>query len=82
MTMDEKYLQEYAGRGALADLTTMDGLDLSKFDDSALALGEFEDGLYGLSTGQNAYTVMVNEDLFEQAGVEIPDDTTWTWEDY
>ncbi|WP_342023491.1 ABC transporter substrate-binding protein [Arthrobacter citreus] len=82
ITMDEKYLQEYAGRGALADLTTMEGLDLSKFDDSALALGEFEDGLYGLSTGQNAYTVMVNEDLFAQAGVDIPDDTTWTWDDY
>lgn len=82
ITMDEKYLQEYAGRGALANLTELDGLDLSKFDDASLALGEFEDGLYGLSTGQNAYVVMVNEDLFQQAGLEIPDDTTWTWEDY
>ena len=82
ITMDEKYLQEYAGRGALADLSAMDGLDLSKFDDASLALGEFEDGLYGLSTGQNAYVVMINEDLFKQAGVEVPDDTTWTWEDY
>ena len=82
ITMDEKYLQEYAGRGALADLSAMDGLDLSKFDDASLSLGEFEDGLYGLSTGQNAYVVMVNQDLFDQAGVEIPDDSTWTWEDY
>jgi multiple sugar transport system substrate-binding protein len=82
ITMDEKYLQEYAGRGALADLSAMDGLDLSRFDDASLALGEFEDGLYGLSTGQNAYVVMINEDLFKQAGVEIPDDTTWTWDDY
>ncbi|MET4061906.1 multiple sugar transport system substrate-binding protein [Arthrobacter sp. UYP6] len=82
ITMDEKYLQEYAGRGALAELSEMDGLDLSKFDEASLNLGEFEDGLYGLSTGQNAYVLMINEDLFKQAGVEIPDDSTWTWEDY
>ena len=36
ITMDEKYLQEYAGRGALADLSTLEGLDTSKFDDAAL----------------------------------------------
>lgn len=82
ITMDEKYLQEYAGRGALANLNDLPDLDLSKFDDSSLSLGQYEDGLYGLSTGQNAYVVMVNEDLFEEAGVELPDDTTWTWDDY
>lgn len=82
INMDEKYLQEYAGRGALTDLSTLPGLDLSKFDESALELGAYEDGIYGLTTGQNAYVVMVNKDLFEEAGVELPDDTTWTWADY
>ncbi|WP_323959661.1 extracellular solute-binding protein [Arthrobacter sp. JZ12] len=82
ITMDEKYLQEYAGRGALADLSTLDALDTSKFDDAALNLGRYEDGLYGLTTGQNAYVLMVNKDLFAKAGVEVPDDTTWTWDDY
>ncbi len=82
ITMDEKYLQEYAGRGALADLKELPGLDLSKFDEASLALGEYEDGLYGLSTGQNAYVVMVNEDLFAKAGMALPDDATWTWDDY
>ena len=82
ITMDEKYLQEYAGRGALADLSTLEGLDTSKFDDAALNLGRYEDGLYGLTTGQNAYVIMANQDLFTQAGMELPDDTTWTWDDY
>jgi multiple sugar transport system substrate-binding protein len=45
-------------------------------------LGKYENGLYGLSTGQNVNTIMINEDLFEQAGVPLPDDTSWTWEDY
>lgn len=82
ITMDEKYLQEYAGRGALADLSELPNLDLSKFDEATLDLGRFEDGLYGLSTGRNALTVVVNADLFAEAGVEVPDDTTWTWDDY
>ncbi len=82
ITMDEKYLQEYAGRGALADLTQLDALDLGNFDEAALDLGSYEDGVYGLTTGQNAYVVMINEDLLEQAGMELPDDTTWTWDDY
>lgn len=82
ITMDEQYLQEYAGRGALADLSTLEGLDLSKFDESTLNSGKNEDGLYGLSTGRNVYVVMANRDLFEQAGVALPDDSTWTWDDY
>ncbi|MBG6185036.1 multiple sugar transport system substrate-binding protein [Arthrobacter sp. CAN_A214] len=82
ITMDEKYLQEYAGRGALADLKELPNLDLSKFDEPSLALGEYEDGLYGLSTGRNAFTVVINEDLFAKAGVPVPDTTTWTWDDY
>lgn len=82
ITMDEKYLQEYAGRGALADLRELPGLDLTKFDDEVLSLGEYEDGLYGLSTGRNTFAVMINEDLFAQAGVPVPDTTTWTWDDY
>ncbi|KRF08776.1 hypothetical protein ASH00_03550 [Arthrobacter sp. Soil782] len=82
ITMDEKYIMEYAGRGALTDLTELENLDLSKFPEAALDLGRYEDGVYGLSTGQNAYSVMVNADLFAEAGVEIPDDSTWTWDDY
>lgn len=82
ITMDEKYLQEYAGRGALANLNTLEGLNLSKFPEAALELGRYEDGLYGLSTGQNALTVVANGDLFAQAGVELPDDSSWTWEEY
>ncbi len=82
ITMDEKYIMEYAGRGALTDLTELENLDLSQFPEGALDLGRYEDGVFGLSTGQNAYSVMVNADLFAEAGVEIPDDSTWTWDDY
>jgi multiple sugar transport system substrate-binding protein len=80
--MDEKYLREYADRGALLDLKKAEGLDTSKVEPTALAAGEFDGGLYGLNAGINAYVILANPALFKQAGVAMPDDTKWTWEDY
>ena len=81
--MDEKYLRDYAGRGALLDLKTQsDVLSTGDFDENALKSGEFDDGLYGLSTGVNAYSILADPEMFKAAGVEMPDDTTWTWDDY
>ena len=46
--MDEKYLRDYAGRGALMDLSTQsDVLSTADFDENALKSGEFDGGLYG-----------------------------------
>ncbi|WP_196837123.1 ABC transporter substrate-binding protein [Zhihengliuella flava] len=77
--MDDKYLREYGDRGALLDL---DGVDVSQFDEGTIDNGTTEDGLLGITTGINAMVLMANPDLFEQAGVELPDDETWTWDDY
>ncbi|MFI5711431.1 ABC transporter substrate-binding protein [Kribbella sp. NPDC051620] len=80
--MDEKYLREYADRGALLDLKKADGLDTGKFEPDTLAAGEFDGGLYGLSAGINSFAVIANPAVFKAAGVALPDDTTWTWDDY
>jgi multiple sugar transport system substrate-binding protein len=80
--MDEKYLREYADRGALLDLKKTNGLDTGKFEPDTLAAGEFDDGLYGLNAGINAFTIVANPALFKAAGVPLPDDKTWTWDQY
>ncbi|MDX6260710.1 MAG: pectin-derived oligosaccharide transport system substrate-binding protein [Kribbellaceae bacterium] len=80
--MDEKYLREYADRGALLDLKKADGLDTGKFEPDTLAAGEFDNGLYGLNAGINSFAVIANPAVFKAAGVAMPDDTTWTWDDY
>ncbi|GAA3556223.1 sugar ABC transporter substrate-binding protein [Kribbella ginsengisoli] len=80
--MDEKYLREYADRGALLDLRKADGLDTGKFEPDTLAAGEFDGGLYGLNAGINSFAVIANPAVFKAAGVALPDDTTWTWDDY
>jgi multiple sugar transport system substrate-binding protein len=80
--MDEKYLREYADRGALLDLKKAQGLDTGKFEKDTLSAGEFDGGLYGLNAGINSFAVVANPAAFKTAGVAMPDDTTWTWDDF
>lgn len=79
--MDEKYITEYSSRGALLDLSKYD-IDTSKLDEAALNAGKSEDGLTGIAAGINAATILANPAVFEAAGVPLPDDSTWTWEDF
>ncbi|MBP1134942.1 multiple sugar transport system substrate-binding protein [Arthrobacter sp. PvP023] len=79
--MDEKYITEYSSRGALLDLSKYD-IDTSKLDEAALNAGKSEDGLTGIAAGINAATILANPAVFKAAGVALPDDKTWTWEDF
>lgn len=77
--MDEKYIREYAERGALLDLSDVDVSDMTE---STVATGVIDDTPYGIPTGINALMLAANPAVFEEAGVKMPDDSTWTWEDY
>lgn len=81
MMQEERYLREYADRGVLANLNDYD-IDTSQIEESLVASGEFSDGLWGIPTGVNVRVLMADPAVFEAAGVEMPDDTTWTWQDY
>ena len=77
--MDEQYLREYADRGSLLEL---DGVDVSDFEETAVENGMVEDSLYAITMGINAQVILANPVLFDEAGVELPDDETWTWDDF
>nr|WP_249187992.1 ABC transporter substrate-binding protein [Nocardiopsis sp. MG754419] len=79
---DEAYLREYADRGALADLGTLEGLDLSALDPLVSESGVVDGAVYGAPSGVNAAAMLADPQAFEEAGVDMPDDTTWTWDDY
>lgn len=81
MMQEERYLREYADRGVLANLADFD-VDVSNIDPSILGSGEFNDGLWGVATGVNVRVMMADPEVFSAAGVEMPDDKTWTWDDY
>ncbi|MGM1058302.1 ABC transporter substrate-binding protein [Saccharothrix sp. Mg75] len=83
ITMGGVYPREYGGRGALLDLAGVAGeLNLADLDQAAVANGRFDGVQYGVPTGVNTYGVVANPAVFGAAGVPLPDDDTWTWDDF
>jgi len=81
MQMDAAYVQQYVADDNLMDLESI-GIDLSKFNQGAIDAGRVNGTLYAATFGQNVPVVVANPALFQQAGVAMPDDATWTWDDF
>ena len=80
--MDESYIAAYGGRDALLDLSTQSSvLDLSAMDAKVLDTGKVGGALVGAPIGVALFSVGVNPELLKQAGLAMPDDKTWTWDD-
>lgn len=80
--MDEKYIATYGEQGALADLADpASKVDTTGISMDALSTGTVKGTLYGVPVALNSYAVVANTALLAQAGVSLPDDTTWTWDD-
>ena len=80
--MDESYIAAYGSRGALLDLDTVkDNLDLSAMDAKVLDTGKVDGTLVGAPIGTANFSVAVNPKVLKEAGVKMPDDKTWTWDD-
>ncbi len=76
--MDMAYISEYGNRGALLDLGAV---DTSKFIEGTVDAGRIDGTLVGINAGINTLVIMANPSVFKKAKVDIPDDTTWTWDD-
>ncbi|HIT73963.1 MAG TPA: extracellular solute-binding protein [Candidatus Avipropionibacterium avicola] len=77
--MDMAYIREYGDRGALLDLSEL--VDTSKFAEGTADAGQLSDGLFGINCGVNSLTFLANPTLFEKAGMDLPDDASWTWDE-
>ncbi len=85
ITMGGSFVLSYAEGGNLLDLRDPDlaaELDTTVFTESILKSSTFEGTVYGVPTGGNSLAVFANPALFEAAGVDLPDDASWTWEDF
>ncbi len=76
--MDAQYLQEYASRNQLADLSS--GIQTKDIDSTLVDSGKYKDKLYALPLGNNAYGMIYNKAVFEKLGV-TPPKSGWTWDD-
>ncbi|MGE5674213.1 MAG: ABC transporter substrate-binding protein, partial [Mycobacterium leprae] len=81
--MDYSYLNEYAGRNALLDLTPYSGqqLDLGHMDKNLVNAGKVGDKLYAISLGGNVQALQLNKSMLDQAGLPVPP-MDWTWADF
>ncbi|MGP4114085.1 ABC transporter substrate-binding protein [Streptomyces sp. 4N509B] len=83
MQMDNSYIQEYANNGLLYDMGPHVGqeLDASQIDENVLTAGVVNDQQVGIPVSTNTLAMLVNVDLLDQLGVEVPD-WDYTWQEY
>lgn len=80
--MDESYIAAYGSRGALLDLDQVKNtIDVSEMKSTVLDTGKVNGVLVGAPVGVANYAIGVNPQILKDAGLEMPDDTTWTWDD-
>ena len=83
ITMGGAYPAEYAARDVLLDLSTVsDTLDLTTMDEAARRNGQVGGTPFGVTTGINALAMVMDPAVIEAAGLEVPDDTSWTWDEF
>ncbi|MGG3468558.1 extracellular solute-binding protein [Neobacillus pocheonensis] len=76
--MDTQYLQEYAGRNQLADLSS--GIEVGDLDKNLLDTGKYNDKLYAIPAGNNATGIIFNKQALEKLGLPLPK-SDWTWDE-
>ncbi|TDE95113.1 carbohydrate ABC transporter substrate-binding protein [Occultella glacieicola] len=83
MRMERESLREYADRGVLLDVNThADLLNTDALPESLLNSGLVGGKLYGVAGGVTSTSIVIDRAVFTQFGVEPPDLTAWSWEDY
>jgi pectin-derived oligosaccharide transport system substrate-binding protein len=82
ITMGGAFVLGHAADGNLLNLSEATDLDSSVFPSSIMNASTYDGSIYGVPTGANSIALMANPEIFKQAGVELPDDSTWTWDDF
>lgn len=65
-------IPDYAGRGTLLDLNTVQGIDVDAVDEGLRRFGAVDGKLYGVVAGANAMGLVSNDALVKRAGVALP----------
>lgn len=73
--------QQLATQGSLLNVATVSKyLPLTNYPSFALSGGQVNGKQYSIPTGGNAVGMLINENIFKDAGVALPTGT-WTWND-
>jgi multiple sugar transport system substrate-binding protein len=77
--MSGQYILDYAARGTLLDLNQFvpDIIDLSTWDEGSRDLGVIDGVMAGIVIGVDTYAIIFDEEVFAEAGIEMPQQQTW-----
>ncbi|AOS64932.1 ABC transporter substrate-binding protein [Actinoalloteichus hymeniacidonis] len=77
---DTPFLREFADRGVLRDLGEYvgEGIDTGSLPTELIDAGSINGILYGLPAGQNTQAILLDNAIWEEAGV-TPPEAGWTW---
>lgn len=84
MRIDSYYFVDFLRTGALMDITPLiarDGLDMGLYYPAGLLDSMHEGRYYGLPWGTAPLYMIVNLDMFDDAGLTVPD-PNWDWDDF
>ncbi|TDC57815.1 extracellular solute-binding protein [Actinomadura sp. GC306] len=80
MSIEIRGLAEFANRGILADVAGK--IDTAGLDQEVLKAGQVDGKQFAIPTGVNAFPMVANEKTLKEHGQKLPDDKTWTWDEY
>ncbi len=84
MQQDYAYVAEWQKRNllhALDEYVQSKVLDFSNVTDALISSGRIGGKLYAVNLGSNSEAMILDTDVFKQAGVALPK-SDWTWEDF
>ncbi|MEU6912563.1 ABC transporter substrate-binding protein [Streptomyces olindensis] len=83
LQITDPFMYSYIDNGQLMDLKKVkDVLNTDKLPANSMAMTTVKGGLYGVPAGDSAFGIAVDPEAFKKAGVRVPDDTKWSWDDY
>ncbi|MFF5979592.1 ABC transporter substrate-binding protein [Streptomyces olindensis] len=83
LQITDPFMYSYIDNGQLMDLKKVkDVLNTDKLPANSMAMTTVKGGLYGVPAGDSAFGIAADPAAFKKAGVPLPDDTKWSWDDY
>lgn len=81
--MDVVYLRQYGATGQIQPLDAYVGeqIDISSFPESVMPATKIGDEIYGIPTQTTVLATFFNNDLLDEAGVDVPSGDL-TWDEY
>lgn len=73
---------DYGRAGTLLELSNNPDINITPFPTAVMADATVDGRVYAVPTGGNATGLVINPRIFAEAGVALPNDDTWTWDEF